>query len=128
VNKVRGYPDYRITYDGRTIYTVVHRTTNKTISCHNTVAEARAAAANYQKEDSRRQETKDEISLINALSVTEREYKTALKMARDYIPLQDSQDLWQLRRYYEGQVFYRDDAERGLKLVRKYIKQGGERQ
>ncbi len=64
--------------------------------------------------------------MTNAWNVTEREYKTALKMARNYIPVQDSNDLWQLCQFYRGQIFYRDDAERGLNLVRAYIKANSE--
>jgi hypothetical protein len=55
----------------------------------------------------------------NAWGITEDEYKKALELSRDSkTSPDDSRDLWQLCRFYRGQVFNRDQAARAAHLVR----------
>jgi hypothetical protein len=56
------------------------------------------------------------MEMSNAWNITETEYRKAQEMVRnDHI---DAEDLWQLIRFYRGEVFYRDYAERGAEIVR----------
>lgn len=62
--------------------------------------------------------------MTNAWGITEAEYKLALERSRDgNTSPQDSSDYWQLCRFYRGQVFYRDQAARGARLVRGTVVQ-----
>ena len=54
--------------------------------------------------------------MYGAWKITEREYQVAQKIAREGGA--GAADAYQLVRYCRGQIFYRDDAERGCKLVR----------
>jgi hypothetical protein len=54
------------------------------------------------------------------MKITEAEYQRALELSRTSgVKDQDSADLWQVCRCYRGQIFDREAAERGLKLLRK---------
>ena len=62
--------------------------------------------------------------MSNAWNVTEAEYRKALEMLRSDTDRTCAEDLWQLIRFYRGEVFYRDYAERGVKVVRKEMAEG----
>ena len=57
--------------------------------------------------------------MSNEWNVTEDEYLEALERSRDgATSWQDSADYWQLCRFYRGQVFFRDEVARALRLIR----------
>lgn len=59
------------------------------------------------------------MSRSNAWNVTEAEYREALKRERDdRTSPNDKADYWQLVRFYRGEIFIRDAAERAAKLIR----------
>jgi hypothetical protein len=62
-----------------------------------------------------------ERPMTNAWNVTENEYRKARQMFRDSTSDSDQEALCQLIRYYRGEIFYRDEAERGCRLVREAL-------
>lgn len=63
----------------------------------------------------------------NVWNVTEKEYRMALKLTRDAsTSLRDNEAYWQLCRYYRGQIFHRDDAARGVLLIRQQGERGND--
>lgn len=57
--------------------------------------------------------------MSNVWGVTEAEYKEALTRSRDgRTTAEASSEYWQLCRFYRGQVFHRDQAERAIWRLR----------
>ena len=60
--------------------------------------------------------------MSNAQNTVEAEYRKAQEMLCNDNDRTHAEDLWQLIRFYRGEVFYRDYAERAAKVVRAAIK------
>lgn len=53
-------------------------------------------------------------------AITQPEYRRALELSNnEATPVEEASAYWQLCRAYRDQIFYRDEVERALQLLRK---------